>query len=215
MLASDIIGGVRSTLFDPAPGVGWSDSELIGYINEALRTTASVKPDMYTVRGFIALVAGEYQQLPADGIALLDVDRNSDASGGRVITQVDADILAESARFWPASTKQAQVEHYLADPRSPRRFRVFPPNDGTGVVNVVYGATPPALAAVGDTVPVSEAYQGALTAYTLSKAYSKPSTRADATKTQMYMAQWGQLVGLKSKGQVAVAPTVTDSPGLK
>lgn len=213
MLASDIITGARGTLIDAAKAA-WPDADLIAYLAEALSATAAVKPDMYTVRGFITLVAGELQQIPDDGVALIEIDRNSDAAGGRVVTQVDAGLLAECSRFWPAGTKQAQVEHFTADPRTPKRFKVFPPNDGTGVVNCVYGAVPPAPIALTDDVLVSDTYQAPLIAYVLARAYAKSTKRQDLSKTNGYFGTWGQLLGLKSKGQTAVAPKVADSPGL-
>lgn len=212
MLASELIDGARLTLIDSAK-VTWSDAELLGYLNEALRATAFGKPDMYTIRGFVSLVSGESQQIPAAGIALMDIDRNSDANGGRIVTQVDKSLLAECSRFWPAGTKQARVEHFTADPREPRRFRVYPPNNGAGSVDMLYGAVPTALTSVSDTIPVADTYQAALTAYVLSRAYAKNSKRQDLTKTSSYQGQWGQLLGLKSKAQVATSPRVTEVPG--
>ena len=207
-----ILGSVSTTLLDTARRT-WSRPELLGYLNEALRATAFVKPDMYSVRDFVTLVAGIAQDLPADGVALLDATDNE--ATGRTVTQTDLALLQEENRFWPAATQQAEVENYAADPRTPRRYYVFPPNDGTGRLRVTYGAVPPTLTgSSGEDIPVPDSYQNALTNFVLAKAYAKNSKKQDLTKTSAYTNEWRLALGLKSQAQVALAPKVAQSPGV-
>ena len=207
-----ILGSVSTTLLDTARRT-WSRPELLGYLNEALRATAFVKPDMYSVRDFVTLVAGIAQDLPADGVALLDATDNE--ATGRTVTQTDLALLQEENRFWPAATQQAEVENYAADPRTPRRYYVCPPNDGTGRLRVTYGAVPPTLTgSSGEDIPVPDSYQNALTNFVLAKAYAKNSKKQDLTKTSAYTNEWRLALGLKSQAQVAVAPKVAQSPGV-
>lgn len=207
-----ILDSASTTLLDTARRT-WSRTELLGYLNEALRATAFVKPDMYPVRGFLTTAAGIAQDLPADGVAIIDITDNE--STGRTVTQVDLTLLQEENRFWPAATQQAEVENYAADPRTPRRYYVFPPNDGTGSVRVTYGAVPAALTgSSGEDIPVPDSYQNALTNFVLAKAYAKNSKKQDLTKTSAYMNEWRLALGLKSQAQVALAPKVAQSPGV-
>lgn len=216
VLVTDFINGpagVRVTLIDSAK-VTWSDAELLGYLNEALRATAFVKPDMYTIREEIGLEAGTKQVLPAGGISLMDIYRNTTSSGGtgRVVTQVDEGLLEEANRFWPAATQQQQVEHFTADPRDPRRFTVFPPNDGTGVVELLYGAVPPELTDIDtDALPVPDSYENVLKSFVLASAYAKNSTKQDLGKWQAYMGSWSQGLGMKTNAQFIMSPKV--APG--
>ncbi len=209
---ADIVVTGCATLLD-ASARAWPVAERIGYLNEALRTTIFVKPDAYPVRGAIPMVAGIVQVLPADGVGTIDITHNL-TGRKRAITVVDLALLQESNRFWPAATQQAEVEHFAVDPRDPRRFMCFPPNDGTGSVYGVYGGTPAALTATTDALPVPDSYQAPLTAYVLSRCYEKNSKRQDLTKSSMYRQQWGQALGLKSQAQIAVAPHVASSPGM-
>jgi hypothetical protein len=205
-----ILDSVSATLLDRSRRT-WSRSELVGYLNEALTATANVKPEMFTVQEYVTLVAGNTQQLPAGGIALLDIDQNST---GRVVSQVDDALLDGANRLWPRATQQAEVEHFTADPRAPTRFKVFPPNDGTGSVQILYGAVPAALSgSSGEDIPVTDNYQAPLTNYVLGKAYAKNSKKQDLAKSASYMQQWGMLIGMKSKAQVAVAPKVNVTEG--
>ena len=213
LTAADIIAGDNGaavTLLD-ADHVTWSEDELLGYLNEALRATAFVKPDMYTVREFVTLVAGIEQALPAAGIALIAINRNAN---GRVISVVDRQLLDECNRFWPAGTQELTIEHYTADPREPRRFTVYPPSNGASSVEILYGAVPAALTDPDDEIPVPDSYQNALISFVLSKAYAKNSKKQDLTKSAAAMQDWARAVGAKSAAQAAVAPKVVAQPGV-
>lgn len=205
-----LLDSVSVTLLDTARRT-WELSELVGYLNEFLAATANIKPDMYTRQEFVTLVSGISQIIPADGVALLDIIQNQ---SGKIVTQVDAGLLDEVNRFWPAATRTVIVDHFVADPRDPRRFNVTPPNDGTGVVQILYGAVPEnATGSSGEDLPIAPNYLAPAIAYVLGKAYAKNSKRQDLAKAQSYMSQWAAAIGMKSKAQVAVAPKVAVSEG--
>lgn len=190
--------------------VTWLAPEMREYVNEALRATAFVKPDMFVQQQFVALDQGVVQVLPADGVALFDVTRNQ---SGRLVTQVDKDLLIEANRFFAAGQQLQQVEHYCADPRSPLRYFVTPPNDGTGYVEISYGAVPPTGTLDADVLSVPDSYEDALVNFVLHRAYAKNSKAQDLTKSAAYRQAWLQALGIKSTGQAAAAPKVSQSPG--
>jgi hypothetical protein len=207
--AATIIDSATTTLLDPS-GRTWPASEKLGYLNEALRATAFVKPDMYVVQVSVTPVAGEQQALPADGVALIDIPRNT---GGRVITQVDKGLLDESNRFWPAATREVVVEHFTEDPRNPRKYVLYPPNTGTGTIDLIYGAVPPQVMYPTEEIDIPASYEAPLIQYVLARCYAKNSKRQDLAKSAGCMQQWGSMLGVKSQGQVAVAPKVAAQPG--
>lgn len=209
---SDVLDPVAATLLDRTHRT-WTEADLIGYLNEALRGTAFVKPEMYTVQAPFTPAVGVLQTLPSDAVALIDITRNL-IGRNRIVTQVDDGLLEESNRFWPAATQQAEVEHFTADPRNPLRFRLFPPNSGAGSIEVLYGAIPPAIHYADEDLPVAGSYQTPLTDFVLSRAYSKNCKKQDLSKASYYMQQWAALLGLKSQAQVAIAPHVSQSPGI-
>lgn len=210
ILAATILDEAASQLLDKAHRT-WAADDLRGFLNEALRATAFVKPDMFTVQSFITLVPGVLQVIPNDGVAFMKLSRNA---SGRVITVVDEGLLDEASRFWPAGTQETVIEHFTADPRNPLRYNVFPPSNGQSSVEILYGAVPPEIAYDTDEMPVPDSYQTALVSFVLGKAYEKNSKRQDLTKGAQFRQQWGQLLGLKSQAQIAVAPKVAASPGV-
>lgn len=207
---ADILDEVRSQLFDPSPGVGWSDPELLGYLDEALKASANAKADFYVVQATVTLSAGILQQIPADGVSFMDATYNT--ATNRVVTQVDKALLEEANRFWPAATQQAEVENYTFDPRYPRLFVVFPPNDGTGSISLTYGAVPP-LPATDTDLAVSDNFVPPLVDFVLSRAWDKGSKRRDPAKAQYHRQMWATALGLRSQSQIAVSPRTSQSPG--
>jgi hypothetical protein len=207
-----IFDSVSITLLDVARRT-WDRTDLVDYLNEAIRATAFVKPDMYPVQTFVTLDAGIAQELPADGIALFNITDNE--VSGRAITPCDLSILQEENRFWPAATQEIDIENFASDPRTPRRYFVMPPSDGTSSVRITYGAIPPTLSgSSGETLPVPDSYQNALTNFVLARCYAKNSKRQDLTKYSGYMNEWRLAIGLKSQAQVATAPNLKQTPGV-
>lgn len=209
LVAEDLIATIRKTTLDGAAN-SYSDDELMAFLTEAQRSAANDKTDFYVRNVEVQLVAGELQTLPDDGVQLLDIPNNAVANGGRVITLVQRDVLAECSRFWPAGTRQAQVEHFTYDPRDLKHFKVFPPNNGNGAVQMEYGAIPPAIVATDQELVVSESAQATLVNYALAKCYAVSSKKQDLTKFSGYMAEYRQSLGLKSKSSGANSPRVAN-----
>lgn len=209
MLMSVPVDGARLTLID-ASKVTWSDGELVGYGNEAIRTICHVKKDAYTRREYIPLVAGIKQTLPAGGIAVLDGGPNE--GSGRICTLVDRELLDAENTFWPAATQETDAQHYAADPREPTRFDVTPPNNGSGSVQFLFGAVPLTDIAYGEAIPIADTYQRAIECFILSRALSKRTRRMNPVAAADYMQQFNQLIGLGSNAQIAVAPKLGETP---
>lgn len=211
LTAADIVVSGCATLLDTGL-TAWPLAERIGYLNEAIRATILVKPDAYPVRGAVTPAAGIVQTLPDGGVALIDILYNT-TGNKRAITRTGLEMLQEASRFWPAATQQAEVENYAVDSRDPRRYIVYPPNDGSGSIYMVYGGTPAALTASGDAFPLTDIYQPPCIAYVLSRCYAKNSQRQDVGKAQAYRAEWAQMLGLKSQAQAAVVPRTSTQEG--
>jgi len=207
--AQTILDSARGTLLDTAKRT-WSDADLLTYLNEGIDATCGVKADAYTQEEYVQLTAGTLQTIPDNGTSLIRISENRN---GRIVTQVDFDLLQESNRFWPRGTMETTVENYAADPRDPRRFVVSPPNDGRGQVRMLWATPPEPITDVSAEMPLSDIYRPPLIDYVLSRAYAKNTARQDLTKSATYYQRWGQFLGLRSSTQIAVAPRVASEPG--
>lgn len=201
ILASAIISSARVTLLDPSPGKTFSDARLFALLQEALRRMACVKPEVYSVRGDIPLVAGVDQELPAGGTKLLKLLRNT--TSGRGISQTSESLLLEETRFAGQGTAAADVDCYSIDSRDYKRFMVSPPSPG-GVNVVGLYCTVPTIASAATAIPVDDTYEGAIKFMLLAEAYAADSERKDLSKSDRYETKALQLLGLDSQSKAAL-----------
>lgn len=209
VLVSSTIYRARLDLVDE-DAVTWTDDDLVEDYNEALRALVQVKPDAYVLEDSIVLAAGTHQRLPDGGVAIFDLSEN--VASGRRVTLVDGELLDETSRFWPAGATSEDAIHWTADPRDKARFRVYPPNDGSGVVTGSYGAAPPEVH-LYDAIPIADIYEPAIIRYVFSAAYRRNTQRQDLAKSEGYLRQFYNALGLSAQSQIAVAPRVSESPG--
>lgn len=223
LLASDIIGTARITLLDPAPGVAWSDAELLTMLGEVQRSACGLRPDLYTLREPIPMVAGTLQTLPDGGTALIRLDENvtgainagvfTVATHGQRCRLVDVALLDAATLTWPADTPQRTVLEYAADAKDKRRFQVTPPNDGTGWVVAHWCGTPLPLAATTDPISLDDNYALLLKHGLLAEAYAANTKRQDLTKATYYRQSFEKMLGMGAQATAAMQPKYGTTPG--
>jgi len=124
----------------------WGEPDLVNFYNRSASAVVNVRPDANTVNAVIKLAAGASQTIPSRGNALMDVIRNMGIDGetpGVAITATDKQLLALYDPTWPQATQEAEVRNWASV--SPRRFVVYPPNTGTGYVEIVMAENPPQI----------------------------------------------------------------------
>lgn len=196
MLASDIITRARYTLLDSS-GVAWDDAEMLSYLNGGLTQLVSLKPDAYPKIASVALAAGVWQDLPADGVLFLDAIANASGSG------VTVEATHEFVRVhpeWATAVASASVRYVLFDPRLPTKFNVYPPATAGATLVVKYGAKPDRITALGDSIEVPDWFETPLWAFVVASAYAKNSKRQD-------LAKFGQFMGVFTNFVVGNTPS--------
>lgn len=187
--AQTIINRASRTLSDPN-AVAWTSAELLDYLNAGQRAVVHVNRDAYTKVGNVSMVSGVIQTLPTDGLVVIRALYN--VASGKSIRHVGFDALNTSLSTWPSSTQASDVLEYAVDSREWKTFFVNPPNNGTGVIKMMYGAIPPNLNALTDNIALPDTYDTALWAYVCAMAYAKNTRRQDMQKSagmmQMFMA---------------------------
>jgi hypothetical protein len=202
LAASVIVDRARRTLLDPAPGVTWTDADLLDYLSAAQNAVCQIKADAYPLRATVALAAGVAQALPSDALSLLDIYFNGN---GATVNEIGRSLLNNVAA-WPAATPRPVVTDWMSDQRDPRRFFVNPPNDGSGSLFLLYGAIPPRIANVSTNIALPDTYENALWAYMIALAYAENTTRQDLTKSQQWLTFFNALVVGRGQTQKINAP---------
>lgn len=192
---SSLLTKVAVILQDPT-NIRWPQSELVDWLNDGQREVAFYKPNAFVKNTSKQLVSGTKQTLPADAVSLVDVVRNLGTDGstpGNAVRLVSREILDAQLVGWHSSTAAAAVKHFVYTPLDPKTFYVYPPNTGTGYVEIVYVAAP-TDAAVNGNITLDDIYVTALLNYILYRAYSKDAEYAN--NSQLAAAYYASFQGL-------------------
>lgn len=208
-----------SLVLNDVEQVRWTSEELFGWIREACRQIALLKPSAVSKHVEIALVEGVLQSIPQDAVALVRVTRNllsasgaSPREGGTAITPATRHSMDSLIPGWtdpnviPFSDRVAHVIQDMADPRA---FYVVPGNDGTGRIEAIVAVMPPEMADPADPldvdsyeaeVPVPDIYEAAVTDYVLYRAFSKDAALpGSAARAMAHYQTFAQAIGVKAQ----------------
>jgi hypothetical protein len=191
--------------------VRWPAVELVDWVTDGEREAVMFKPSAYSKNESMLLTAGTKQTIPATGIQLLDVVRNTGPNGtspGRAIRLIEREILDANTPDWHYMAATAVVKHFTYASNDPKTFYVYPPSTGSSYAELVYSAAPP-VATLGGTLSIDDIYQGAILDYVLYRAYQKDAEYAadPARAASHYQAFVTALAG-RNKSEKTENPNV-------
>ena len=215
--AMDIISRVVRILHDEE-FTRWSRSELLDWVNEALVSIATV-PGAYSKTIKMNLAHGTRQVLPQDAISLVTVSRNFDGDIPLTAVTVTSRELLDAFRpMWHMLSERPLVENYIYDDRKPKEFSVYPPNDGTGCIEVTYVGIPERVGE-NDQLPFDDTYIPAIVNYTVYRAYCKESDYSSGIQNaqgfyQAYQSELAAVSGVRGSmtPNAALLPDTTVNP---
>jgi hypothetical protein len=197
MTGADLLSTIKGLLLDPDDGV-WSETLKVAFVNEAMNTIVSLRPDSTAKTEIVQLVADTpKQEIPATGARFLDLVRNVD---GRAITKMERAVLGKIFPSWPTH-KSDQVEVYMFDPENPTSFWVFPTPSAAISVELVYAGSPEAFTAASNEIGLPDIYIAPITEYVLYRCLNMQSAGQNTPKASQHLANFHTTIG----GQTATA----------
>ncbi|WP_110665197.1 DUF6682 family protein [Salinicola halophilus] len=202
-----------------AAGTRWTNEELIGWLNEGYQAITQIKPDAASVNAPHKLVAGTRQEIPSDGLRLIDVVRNTAADSAMMgILVTTRRALDTTRRSWHSDEKSIDVEQYVFDDQDPTRFYVYPPAAEGAEVEIIYSSVPaPHDVSKGlnglrdDPIKLNDSYGPCLTDYILYRAYSKDAEHAaNLSRAQMHLQSVATALGQKIEVDRSISPNAAD-----
>ena len=185
-------------------GVRWPASELINWLNDCRRVVASIRPDIYSVSTSLTLVSGAQQQLPADGVRLMDVPR---VINGPAVTLTQRGFLDQQNPGWHQMAASSVPLHFMIDERYPSNFWVYPPATGGSSVEIIYQQSPTDLTASSALNVFENAYAGPMVDYVCFRAFSKDSEYAgNADRAAMHYKLFQDALSLGGQTTLMVSP---------
>ncbi len=216
MKASGLLKRVQIIIQDVL-GVRWPLPELCLWLNDGQRDIVVQKPSANSRTTSLEIKEGSRQELGSEYAALLRPVRNLEAGiHSSVVTVVSRDLMDAQAPNWHAKRPRKVVRHLMFDEADPRTFYVYPPNDGTGIMEAVVSALPAVFSPSGEDdeldsydgeVELREEYASPLVDYILYRAYSKDAQNAGAAqRAQLHYGQYANALGIKLNVEVNMSP---------
>lgn len=207
---AETVGGVieraKRILQERGDGIRWTVEELVAWLNEAYVIVAIQRPDAHSKLAMISLVAGARQEIPADGLRLMDV---LSTEQGRAIRASERRTLATMRPNWMNERASLATEFFVFDERMPREFWVYPPAKAGARVEASYVAKPAShtVADMASSLSVSERYAPALLDLVLYRAFSKDAENpANLSRAQMHYRAAMEGIGMKTQGDAVTSP---------
>jgi hypothetical protein len=210
LTVQNIIDRCARLLYDPT-NIKWSRSELLDYLNGGQRAIAVAAPTTLATVGVMQCVSGSRQTIPSGGWLLLDVIRNmtGGTTPGRSIRVISRRLLESYDPDWQTGTKSATVQSYWFDLQDQTSFFVYPPNTGTGYVEINYSAQPNTLTSEAQTITVPDVVDSALINYVMFRACSKAAEFSPgAQAAAAYLTTFNEMMGAKLNSEQANNPNL-------
>lgn len=123
MTPAEIISEVRSLVNDVRQPQRFSDTSLLGFVNQTVKRMVIFRPDIFTVYGEIATEANAVlQTLPADSARLVEIYQ---VKGGNTVTEVNRETLDQGYPSWVSDTPGTPY-NYMRHVRNANKFFLYP-----------------------------------------------------------------------------------------
>lgn len=205
--AQAIVDRARHILQDTTTGgTRWLDPELLRWLNDAQREVVLLKPNAYSAVEDVALASGSKQALPASGLLLLSIVRNT---AGKAVRRVDRNIMDSENDSWHMDSATSDIEHYIFDEDSPETFWVYPPNDGAGSVEIIYSKAPEDVSDLANSITLNDIYSNVILDYLLYRAYSKDTDYAgNQQRAGNHYQAFNNSLGVKVQAEASSSPNM-------
>jgi len=192
MTPADVITEVRRLVQDQLMPYRYSDAVLLGYVNQTLKRTAVLRPDLFSTIGDIQ-TTGEsvVQTLPADAVRLIDI---FSVQGGGAVMEVSREDMSRSYPGWVSEAPGVPV-NYMRHVKNPRQFFLYPrPTIGT-VLFGEYAYTPKNYAISEEVTALPGAYLPAIIDGTVFLSESIDDEHVASGRAKLFYDSFVQQLG--------------------
>lgn len=155
MTPADIIAEARVLVQDTRTPYRYSDTLMLGWVNQTLKRMAVLRPDLFSFIGDIPTTANTVlQSCPSDSLRLVEIFQ---IKNGDAVTEVNRDILDQMHPNWVNEAAGTPV-NFMRHVRSPNKFFLYPrPTAGITLIGE-YAQVPPAYTINQTITSLPDAY---------------------------------------------------------
>ena len=199
MTPNEIITEVRRLIQDTKVTYRYSDAIMLGWVNQTLKRTAVLRPDLFGVIGDIATTPNVVlQSTPSDSLRLIQIFQ---VKGGDAVTEVDREVFDQTYPGWVNEAASTPV-NFMRHVRNPNKFFVYPrPTSGVILVGE-YAQVPPDYA-LNDTIAlIPEAYFPVLIDGVVFLAESVDDEHVNSQRAALFQKNYTEALGASVSNRV-------------
>jgi hypothetical protein len=208
MTPQDVITQVRRLIQDESAPLRYSDTVLLGFVNETLKRMAVLRPDLFSYIGEITTTPNTVlQSCPSDSVRLVEIFQVKD---GSAITEVSRDTLDQSAPGWVSETAGTPV-NYVRHVRNPNKFFVYP-RPTSGIILIGEYVQSPSNYTLNQTILLlPDSYFSTVVDGTVYLAESVDNEHVNSGRAKLFFDSFAQSLGV---GLQSRSITDTEEGGL-
>ncbi len=199
MTPNEIITEVRRLIQDTKVTYRYSDAIMLGWVNQTLKRTAVLRPDLFGVIGDIATTPNVVlQSTPSDSLRLIQIFQ---VKNGDAVTEVDREVFDQTYPGWVNEAAGTPV-NFMRHVRNPNKFFVYPrPTSGVILVGE-YAQVPPDYA-LNDTIAlIPEAYFPVLIDGVVFLAESVDDEHVNSQRAALFQKNYTEALGASVSNRV-------------
>ena len=208
MTPNEVITEVRRLIQDTKVTFRYSDTVLLGFVNQTLKKMAVLRPDLFAVIADFTTVANTVlQSCPTDSVRLMQIFQ---IKSGDAVTEVSKETLDQMYPNWVNETAGIPV-NFMRHVRNPNKFFVYP-RPSAGVILVGEYAQSPATYAINNIVALlPDAYLTSVVEGTVYLAESVDNEHVNSGRAKLFQDAFVQGLGVGLQSRVI---TDTEAGGL-
>ena len=212
-IVSDIIAQASEIVQDES-NVVWTAAQGLRWLNDAVLSIVSVRPDAYALLRIQVLSPGTRQTIT--GLRLMSVIRNMGTDGstpGRAIRLVERGVKDDYSLDWHSDTATTAVKEYMYDARTPKTFYVWPPVHATTNVTVELNESfaPSAITNTAQAVPLEDIYVPAIIEWIVYRFLIRDAEEnPNIQRSVMHFQNFFAMLGVQVKADMAINPKVRE-----
>ncbi len=203
MTPAEVITEVRRLIQDTKTPYRYTDTVLLGFVNQTLKKMVIIRPDLFSVITDISTTPNTViQSLPSDAMRLVEIFA---VKNGNAILEVTRDTLDQTTPGWLSETPGTPV-NYMRHVRNPYRYFLYPaPTAGVQLV-AEYAQTPADYTLDQEIAELRDAYFPVVVDGVVFLAESIDNEHVNSGRAKMFQDAFIQALGVSLQSR-----TITDT----
>lgn len=193
MTPAGIISEARKLVNDDRVPLRYSDTDMLGFVNQTLKRMAMFRPDLFSYIGEVSTAANTtFQSMPANSIRLVEIFGVKD---GNTITEVDREVFDQTYPGWRTEPAGMPV-NFMRHVRNPNVYFLYPRPTAGVILLAEYAKVPADYSLAATIIAPIDAYFPVLVDGVVYLAESVDDEHVNSGRAKLFLDSFTQALGV-------------------